>query len=155
MKDIVAESGAIFYSPPNAMDQSVDPLIRPICERINGSGFVWTAESCQGHPDAAEAGTWASNNAPFIRLVTREEDLGRMLSCLCKAFPLVEKSVLESNRRDAPSFQIFEVHGFRVYPSSRPNPGWTETLIYIDAANVYQRNQALQVWAAFAELLQP
>lgn len=158
MVDVLKESGAFFYSSPDTLDQAVDPLIRPICEKINASGWVWTAESCQGHPDACEACAWASNTAPMLRLVTLEKDLGQMMAALCRAFPMVEDCVMKSNLKPGAmstpgGFGVFEIHGFRAYPSSRPNPGWTETLIYIDAANVYQRNQALDVFRAFADLV--
>lgn len=141
--DVVKQSGALFYSPPDKMDQWVDPLMRPICEAINKSGWVWTAESCQGHPDATTSGTWGENTNPMIRLVTKQP--GKMLECLCRAFGLAKG---RTERAD-----IFEIHGFRMYPSGRPNPEWNEVLIYIDAKTIYQRDQALDVWGAFAELV--
>lgn len=141
--DVVKESGALFYSPPDKMDQWVDPLMRPICEGINKSGWVWTAESCQGHPDATTSGTWGENTNPMIRLVTKQP--GKMLECLCRAFGLAKG---RTERAD-----IFEIHGFRAYPSGRPNPEWSEVLIYIDARTTFQRDQALDVWGAFAELV--
>lgn len=144
--DVVKESKALFYSPPEAMDAEVDPLIRPICEAINKSGWVWTAESCQGHPDAAEGGPWRGNTSPMLRLITRKADQGRMLSALMEAY--LGKGSLGEH---APG--LFEVRGLRIYPSSRPAEGWTETLIYLDAGNVYQRNQALDVWNNFSTLI--
>lgn len=141
--DIMKASGTLFYSPPDKMDPWVDPLMRPICEGINKSGWVWTAESCQGHPDATTSGTWGENTNPMIRLVTRQP--GRMLECLCQAFGLAKG---RTERAD-----IFEVHGFRMYPSGRPNPEWSEILVYIDARTTFQRDQALDVWGAFAELV--
>jgi len=145
MTDVVNESKALFYSPPDAMDPFVDPMIRPICVAINRSGWVWTAESCQGHPDADQGGAWAANVSPMLRLVTKDETIGRMFECLTAAF-LQAKSRL-------PRGELFEVRGMRVYPSSRPSPGWRETLIYLEAVNVYQRNQALDVWKGFSELV--
>lgn len=143
MTDVVKESGAMFYSPPDKLDEWIDPLMRPICEAINRSGWVWTAESCQGHPDATTSGAWTSNTNPMIRLVTKQP--AKMLGCLCSAFGIA--------RSRAEKGDVFEVPGFRAYPSERPNSGWSEILVYIDAKNVFQRDQALEVWKAFARLV--
>lgn len=144
MNDVVKESGALFYSPPDKMDQWVDPLMRPICEAINTSGWVWTAESCQGHPDATTSGTWGENTNPMIRLVTK--DPGGTMHALFRAFKVAAERT--DKRPD-----LFEIHGFRAYPTGRGNDGWTEILVYIDAKTTFQRDQALDVWGAFAELV--
>lgn len=151
-KDLKAAiaSGALFYSPPDAMEASVDPLIRPICEAINQSEWVWTAESCQGHPDSTEPRSWHRNTAPFLRLVTHRDSLGRMLAALMEAQVAVERRKNEETRTTG-ELHILETKAMRVIPSDRPSEGWTETLIYIDAVNVYERDQAIEVWAEFSE----
>lgn len=65
--------GASFYSDPESVDLAlVDPLMRAFVQRMNSSGWVWTAECCQGHPDAPDnAYIWAGNTSPMVRLVLR------------------------------------------------------------------------------------
>ena len=142
--------GALFYSPPDDMAEDVDPLIRPICESINKSEWVWTAESCAGHPEADEAGAWFHNTSPFLRLVTHETKVGRMMELIFKAIIQVDHA-MEKKIHETHELHILEVRQLDVIPSSRPSEGWTETIVRITAVNVYQRNQALMVWKQFAE----
>lgn len=80
--------------PPDAMFQWGTPEsarpeagIRAACERINASGWAWTAESCHGHPPgaAAEAGDalapWRFPR-PMVRFVCRIEHVGHLLRIL-------------------------------------------------------------------------
>lgn len=68
------------YALPNAdprtlTEAQVDPLMWPIVQRINQSGWVWTTESCQGH----ETG-WTS---VILGVVT--DDPGRFFGLLAEA----------------------------------------------------------------------
>ncbi len=65
---------------------NMEPEIRAACEAINNSGWVWTSESCQGHADGSPGGPWKFP-MPFMRLVTRNEDCGRLLRALAEARP--------------------------------------------------------------------
>jgi hypothetical protein len=77
------EAGCVFYSLPGELNyDQVDPLIADVCRSINASGWVATAESCQGHPDAEHAHPWAGNTSPMLRLVCRAERAGAMLLAL-------------------------------------------------------------------------
>lgn len=139
------KAGCIFYDLPWQIDwKFIDPLIRPIIERLNASEYVWTAESCEGHPDAIDAGAWGSNTSPMLRLIARKRDQGTVIYRLMEAYDAVRKEA-EANK------QIFELGGFRIYPQVKGS--WAETLVYVAARNIYQRNQGLAVFAKFAELV--
>ncbi len=82
------EQGAIFYSLPEDIDPAqIDPLLREIVLNINLSGFCWTAECCQGHPDAAKPGDtgWDHNVEPYLRLVCHQGREGEVLAELMRA----------------------------------------------------------------------
>lgn len=136
------KAGCVFYSMPWELDPNIDPLIRPAVERINKSIWLWTAESCQGHPDAAAQGAWASNTDPMIRLVTRAEHAGAMMAGLLRAY----QGAADRELRDC---RVFECGGLRVFPTVRGE--WAEVLVYVGARNVFQRGQAILVWDLFAE----
>jgi len=146
LPDIPKASGAIFYSPPDKLDAFMDPLMRPVCEEINRSGWVWTAESCQGHPDADRAGAWAANTRPMLRLVTTTAAVGKMLAAVMEAYGIESREVKGVGERS-------ELTGLTIYPIGERNPGWVEVLIYINAANVFQRDCAMGVWRKFAKIV--
>lgn len=150
MTSVKEESGCLFYSPPDKLDEWMDPMMRPVCEAINRSGWVWTAESCQGHPDAAKSGTWGHNTRPMLRLVTKQENVGRMLAALMEAYEVERRSVEESIAEHG---NLPELMGLEVFPFSGRNPGWSETLIYIEAKTVYQRDQGMSVWEIFGGIV--
>jgi hypothetical protein len=144
-------AGCMFYKMPLELaEEQIDKLILPIVLKINTSGWVWTAESCAGHPDAAEWGSWASNTDPMLRLVTRFVNFGRLLHHLTDAYLATWARIEESHGTDH-SLGIFEVGGIRLHPSPRVNPHWREVLVYLGARTVYQRNQGLEVFNGFAE----
>jgi hypothetical protein len=144
-------AGCMFYKMPWDLEgESVDKLILPMVLRINQSGWVWTAESCAGHPDATEWGSWASNTDPMLRLVTRCADWGRLLHHLADAY-LSASAAVEESHRTPESLGIFEVGGIRLHPSTRVKPHWREVLVYLGAKTAYQRNQGLDVFRRFAE----
>lgn len=140
------KSGICFYSLPEELTpEQIDPLIRDIVFSINKSGWVWTAESCQGHPEA-ETPPWAGNISPMLRLVCRRKDLGRMMAAL------VEAMYIKADNDDLNDFGHFDKSlGFRAFPSWHTNKDWVEILIYIDAVCVYDRNLGLRAFAQFAE----
>jgi hypothetical protein len=148
--DVKKESGCMFYSPPDALDEWMDPMMRPVCEEINRSGWVWTAESCQGHPDAEKSGTWGHNTRPMLRLVTKDESVGRMWAAIMEAYEIERRATEESIEEHG---NMSELIGLSVYPMSGRNPGWSEVLIYIEAKTVYQRNEGMGVWENFGKIV--
>jgi hypothetical protein len=137
------DSGCIFYADPATLrDDQIDPLLRDAVRRINESGWVWTAESCQGHPDAEDA--WAGNTRPMLRLVCRIDSRATMMDALCQALA------------DYNDDKLGETHGqvlsISVFPFERRN-GWFEALCYIPAAVAGQRNAGCRVYERFAELV--
>lgn len=150
MTNVKEESGCLFYSPPDKLDEWMDPMMRPICEAINRSGWIWTAESCQGHPDAEKSGAWGHNTRPMIRLVTKDENLGRMYAALAEAYEIEGRSTDESIEEHG---CVSELMGLSVFPIRGRNPGWSETLIYVEAKTVYQRDQGVSVWEIFGNIV--
>lgn len=140
-------AGVCFYDhPAKLVPGQIDPLLRDVVLRINESGWVWTAESCQGHPDATEP-VWAGNTDPMLRLVTRAQHEGQMLALLMQAARSLEGDVTSMTawgRPMAPSF--------RVYVCAR-GPEWIEHLIYISASTVYDRDRGIECYRRFAGLV--
>lgn len=136
------DAGCIFYDDPATLrDEQIDPLLRTAVRRINQSGWIWTAESCQGHPDAEEA--WAGNTRPMLRLVTRIENRPRMMEALMQAFS-------ESNNWD----ELPTVRSIAVWPYERRD-GWFEALCYIPATIAGERDLGCKCYERFAELVAP
>ena len=139
------DSGCIFYKDPATLrDEQIDPLLRDAVRRINRSGWLWTAESCQGHPDADDA--WAGNTRPMLRLVCRSEDRPRMMDALCQA--------LADYNDDKLGEAYGKVLSIAVWPYERRN-GWFEALVYIPAAVAGERNAGCRCYERFAELVTP
>lgn len=105
-------SGVTFYDHPDKLrEDQVDPLIWKAVRRINQSNWVWTAESCQGHPDATSH-AWAWNVRPMLRLVTTQPNQGQLFRYLYTA-------MLAENLDDgSPAGAIYEkaYQSFLVYP---------------------------------------
>lgn len=143
------QKGCIFYElPSNLTPEMVDPLIRKAVFRINESGWVWTAESCAGHPEATIP-SWAGNTRPMLRLVTPEERLGDMFAALYEAvrLPLREDPEVLWLPESIVSFVVFRCPGTKL--------PYTETLIYCPhhECSVYERNLGLLAFEQFAELI--
>lgn len=145
-------AGVCFYDLPSEIDYDcVDPLIRDTCKRINESGWVWTSESCQGHPDSNSAHLWAGNTDPMLRLVCEAKYAGEMMWRL-----LLAKR--ETARRVAEDPQVGMEPGIclKMWDHYRgpKTDGWLELLVYIPASTVWGRNLGLEVYKTFAELVQ-
>ncbi len=137
----------IFYDDPTTLtEDQIDPLLWPIVQQINTSGWVWTAEACQGHPDdTSPSGPWANNHRAMLRLVCRRADLGRMLDLICQA-------VLPNFEADEFSQLPWETWvGFR--PDNEA-PRYAEATTYIGAHGpaVGGRDRSIRAWQRFADL---
>lgn len=66
-----------FFPPLELTSNEVDHLIWPAVRLINTSGWVWTAESCQGHK---RKNGWS--HVPLIRLVCRKNDIGDLMELI-------------------------------------------------------------------------
>lgn len=136
-------SGVTFYVEPSRLDLSqVDPMIRPVVAKINRSGWVWTGESCQGHPDAtgmADTG-WLHNTDPYLRLICAKDHLGPMLARLVNA----TLPCHEDDEYTTPTLRIYRSDARRA---------WAEVLVYVQARNAMERNHGIRVLARFAEAL--
>ena len=131
------ESGLMFYENPAEIDyDQIDPLMRDAVRKINESGWLLTAESCQGHPES-DTLTWAGNMDPMLRLVCLEEDIDRMMG-----------AILRSSFMD----DLLTAGQLRVYPS-RIVKGRCETLVYWQGGYVFARNEAMKQVNKFAELV--
>jgi hypothetical protein len=119
-----------YALPQELIIENIDPLMRVIVAEINASGWVWTAESCQGHPDAIEPTGWDHNTSPYLRLVVHTDDLGELLKCLA----------------DATRGMVIDLHTVERGP-------WLEVLVYVKAINTIQRNTGLVALQRFAGLV--
>jgi hypothetical protein len=131
-------AGVVFYELPEYLiDERVDRLILPAVKAINSSGWVWTCESCQGHPDATDGLSWAGNTDPFLRLACASENFGDMLADLMRSmhFGLTHES---------PERPL----AVRLYHT--PRNGFDELLVYITATTVFARNAGIAAFERFA-----
>lgn len=136
-----ARAHCIFYDLPTVLDyESIDPLLRDAVKRINESNWVWTAESCQGHPDDELPHTWAGNTRPFLRLVCHRENYGEMLALLLDAMHQDPQPGL---------YPLDFENAVELYAQQRQD--WRELLVYVRASTVWERNQGVQVFDRFAE----
>lgn len=130
-------AGALFYILPSELKpEDVDLLLRLAVAAINSSGWIWTAESCQGHPDETDLhAPWGHNCEPYLRLVMRAEDLGDAVHALL------------AEAHDEESLMIGPV---QVKLHTRPlKDGWLEMVVYVVAHNAAQRNRGCQALERF------
>lgn len=138
------EAGVFFYSDPENIDfDGIDPLMRGIVEDVNRSGWLWTAESCQGHPDDDTGMAWAGNTSPMLRLACKRTDVGHLFGALFDASASVESALCEGEK----STFVWQVH-----PEERRND-WVEILLYVKATTVFQRDLGIEMLRKFAELV--
>jgi hypothetical protein len=136
--EVARDNRLTIYVLPQDLDiAAVDPLLREVVTTINSSGWVWTSESCQGHPDAvcAEDTGWDHNTNPFLRLITREADLGSMLALLASAM------------RGETRVCTIRLHSVK-------KGEWIEAIVYVEAINALMRNQGIAALWRFAESLE-
>ena len=139
------EAGAGFYHPPSLLDYQtqIDPLLQEACARVNSSDWLWTAETCQGHPDYDGVNihtAWDHQTGPYFRVVLRDQYVG-----LC--FALLYKAAVEEKLQDA--FPL----GVEFY-ARRLRSTWNSFPILIRAHNVKTRDRACQMLTHFAELVE-
>lgn len=137
------KDGVIFYTrPEDLVPEQIDPLLRDAVGKINASGWVWTGESCQGHPDAASLNDtgWTHNTEPYLRLICARRDLGRMLAALAEA-------TLDTDEDNEAG--IFHAAQLRVFANGR-HPEWAEIGVYVLARNVMERDFGCRVFERFA-----
>lgn len=151
-KDEAEKHKIVFYVLPQDLNlKNIDPLLQSIVKQINDSGWVWTAECCQGHPDYDGTGRsgWDHNVRPFVRLVTSKVRFGEMMGLLASSMRLPDRfEPIEAARLNGVcSFETF------VWP--RPLGPWEQASVYINAHNVLSRNHGIEALTQFAAALQP
>lgn len=62
-------------------EESVEPKIKEICDVINKSRWVYTAESCEGHTTENPSTNWGTDDV-LLRLVVRIENAGMLLALI-------------------------------------------------------------------------
>jgi hypothetical protein len=121
--------------------EQIDLLLRVAVAAINSSGWVWTAESCQGHPDESDLyAAWGHNTQPYLRLVCRAQDLGDAVAAL-----LAEAGDEDDKAIGTPEMRL----------RTRPlRDGWMELQVYVSAHNVATRNRGCQAFERFGFAIQ-
>lgn len=140
--DAIKHKVTFYEDPARLKPEQVDPLIRDAVLAINQSGWVWTAESCQGHPDAADDEPWANNTRPFLRLVTRHRNLGAMLTMLYEKMYRPGFGAEDRQPLTVTIYRSFQVTGT-----------WAEVLVYIEAATAWDRNHGIAAFERFARYI--
>lgn len=157
-----ALEACIFYEDPRDLDyDTLDPLVQWLCEAINSSGWVWTAESCQGHPDARDPSfCWGTD--PMLRLVTAWHHLGDMLDLLMRAASNRRKSAVRRARPripyndGCPPVQYLDPVPLQIRPEKKGDipEAWAEVLVYVEASTVWKRNLGIVVFDQFSRMLE-
>lgn len=106
----------IFHYGPPEDAEVFEPLIRPICERINQSGWLWTVESCEGHKDR--------RLHPMIRFGLRTEHVGHLILLLKRAC--------------AGDYRLIPV----IYPGWVPDEEWSDLLTNIEGLMSLEERRA-------------
>lgn len=120
-----------YYDPVTELRAKyVDARIWPAVKRINESGWVWTAESCQGHPKPLRNQLQA--NCPWLRLVCRQSDAATMLGVLAAATP---KGAPQPGQKEG---------RVELRMHTTPPAGWFEVRVYV-------RKGGIGVFERFAE----
>ncbi len=146
MTDEQAEAeaaGALFYTLPRDLkvNEQIDPLLRLAVAAINSSGWIWTAESCQGHPDETEVNApWGHNTKPYLRLVCRDRYLGHAVAVMLR------------EARDE-SDKLIGAPGL-VLRTRELRDAWVELQVYVEAHNVATRNRGCQALERFGFAVQ-
>lgn len=136
--------GVVFYSLPSDLtDEMIDPLLRQAVRKINESGWVWTAESCQGHPDATRLSetAWDHNTEPFLRLACHEDDEGQMLALLLRSLAIPDAEALEGAEGLWNEYQQA-----RVLRAQRGE--YAEVMVYLRARTAGERNGGTPISSA-------
>lgn len=124
----------IFHYGPPENTEGIEPLIRPICERINQSGWLWTVESCEGHTEDYQGSWWGFPNPdPMLRFGCRTEHVGHLILLLKRATATVAPMSVPE-----------------MYPGAAPDEEWSDLLTYIRGQD--GRDQRRLVYARLAEL---
>lgn len=143
MSEIDAKAaGALFYVMPSELKpEHVDPLLRNAVSALNSTGWVYTAESCQGHPDETEVNApWGHNTEPYLRLVLRRLHLGPVAALLLREAGDENTDMIGSPQM---KLRIRELRNL-----------WVELQVYVGAHNVATRNRGCQALERFAFALQ-
>jgi hypothetical protein len=120
----------IFHYGPPDNAEVFEPRIRPICQRINESGWLWTVESCEGHePDKRPEFSWGFPD-PMIRFGLRTEHVGHLLLLLKRA--------------------TGDVAYADVIPGFCPDEEWSDVLTYIKG--VAPLDDRRECYATLAEM---
>lgn len=140
MSELEAKTaGALFYTLPSELKvaEQIDPLLRLAVAAINSSGWVWTAESCQGHPDETDLhAPWGHNTEPYLRLACRNRYVAPLLAQLLREAHDDDSTLFGSPQMKLRTRQLKDA--------------WSEVQIYITAHNVATRNRGCQALERFA-----
>jgi hypothetical protein len=135
--------GVIIYDSPDTLRyETLDEPIREACRLINASGWVFTAESCSGHPDATNRFTWGFNE-PYLRLTCESRRMGELLDLLSRA-----AGEFQDDDQMAISF------GLKLW--RYPDKGiFSQVGVYIVARTIWERDAAMRIFENFGRMLGP
>lgn len=136
---LAKEAGALFYTMPSELrpDEQIDERLRLAVVYLNSSNWIWTAESCQGHPEEPDLyAPWGHNAEPYLRLVMRGGHLARAVGTLLKTAHDDDSEAI-----GAPQMKL---------RTRFLRNGWIELLVYVSAHNVATRNRGCLALERFA-----
>lgn len=126
----------IFHYGPPEYDSAFEPLIRPICQRINQSGWLWTIESCEGHGSDNPSNGWGGPR-PMLRFACQTEHVGHLIV------------LLDRVNRQADGYQMWTIPMYADYLSDEE---WCGLLTYIDTAPASELETLAERRAVYARL---
>lgn len=135
MEKAAQEAGACFYTMPSELkvNEQIDPLLRTAVAAINSSGWIFTGESCQGHPDEADlTAPWGFQIEPYLLMVCPSGRVGAAVTLMPEA------------ARDDAGIELMGPAGLKFYTRALKD-GWMELKVYVEARNVAGRNRGCLV----------
>lgn len=127
------EDAVPFYHPVSKLrPRDVDWGIRDAVMEINRSGWVWTLESCEGHP---ELHVWSHH--PLIRVAVHDGFAARMLGLWHRSVPIGQHGYQPQ--------AAYQALLYRHRPP--PMPGWFEARLLVRGPDLATSRQAFARFA--------
>lgn len=160
------DAGVFFFTLPGKLRPSaVDRLLRKTVRLINSSGWAWTTECCQGHPDfdgtkkRGDRG-WSKywkgcggGANPILRVVVRKERVGPLMWALAEALHSIQERCSDRDHKDHFGGTTPQLMLQLKYPFRKTGYAWRQVVLVIPSEDVSERNAGCKTFEEFALLI--
>jgi len=157
------EAGVRFFTLPGRLrPTAVDRLLRRTVRLINSSGWAWTAECCQGHPDwdgrkrRGDRG-WSKHwcgcggdASPFIVVAVRKERVHVLMWALMEALHSLHERCPDPGHKDHFSGKTPPLEIAVKYPTKKEGYAWRQFVVRFPAIDVKERDEGCATFEVFA-----